>query len=512
MKLSRLALTVAPALCAADLHAAQPVSLQGWNQYSDPAYTIISQMNPSDTALWAGRVNQFVDAMKGRLPIDPRVLGPFTLVLFTNNDDYWASAPILKNGSPMPNVAVYERSGGWGAIAAASELGSNEQTQRILLGACVDWLLSADHRYRPRALTYGLNQVYGAYVIENGAEIFGRPIRGATSRLQRALKNSLNNADTFLRIEDLLAVKDISLVADLHGVQMYGLESWGFAHFLLFSRDMAKQHAMDRLLAAFSRHHDPHEALREAFGEGADTINSRFRDYIRGGDFYEVSAPVEPAPLAGPIAASEPATVASILGRLEASTDHLDMARSHGEEGVRLAPSDPRPREVLALVAYLSHDYAGAAAECREAIRLNTREGWTWFVDSETIGRTGPAEPNPQAEIPLDARQARDAINAAEKAILLCKGLEVAYARVGALVPVASQVTEDDGKFLALGRVLFPNNGWIEIGHAQWAHRVHEEALALKIVADVLSHGAALTPEETKRAKDLQDELTAGRG
>ena len=254
MKLFRSTLTLASALCAAQVHAGPPVNLQGWHQYADSDFTIISQMNEADTAAWTGRINQFIHAMKGRLPGDPRILGPFTLVLFENNDDYWASAPILKNGSPLPNVAVYERSGGWGAIAAASELGSDEQTQRILLGSCVDWLLSSDHRYRPRALTLGLNQVYGAYVIENGAEIFGRPIRGGTSRLQRAVRNSLNNAETFLRIEDLLAVRDISLVADVHGVQMFGLESWGLAHFLLFSKDMAKQHAMDRLLAAFSHH------------------------------------------------------------------------------------------------------------------------------------------------------------------------------------------------------------------------------------------------------------------
>jgi tetratricopeptide (TPR) repeat protein len=512
MKLFRLTLALAPALCASAANASNPVSLQGWRQYSGPDFTIISQMSEADTAAWTGRINQFIHAMQGRLPGDPRVLGPFNLVLFENNADYWASAPILKNGSPLPNVAAYGRAGGWGAIAAACALGSDEQTQRILFGECINWLLSSDHRYRPRALRQGLNEVYGAYVIENGVEVFGRPIRGGTSRLQRAVRNSLNNAETFLRVEDLLAVKDVSEVADKHGVPMFGLESWGFAHFLLFSTDMAKQHAMDRLLAAFSHHRDPHDALREAFGDGADTLNTRFRNYISGGDFYEVSAPIEPAPLAGRIMPANPATVASILGRLEASTGHLDMARSHAEEAIRLAPNDPRPREALALVDYLSHNPAAAAADCREAIRLNTRDGWTWFEASEEVGRAGQPDPNPEALVQLTADQARDAINAAEKAILPCRGLEAAYSRVAALMPLASQVTEDDGKFLAMGRILFPNNGWIEIGHAQWAHRVHEDALALKIVGDVLSRAASLSPEEVRRAKDLQGELTAGRG
>ena len=512
MKLFRLTLTLSSALCAAQGHAAQPVSLQGWHQYADSDFTIISQMNEADTAAWTGRINQFIHAMKGRLPGDPRILGPFTLVLFENNDDYWASAPILKNGSPLPNVAVYERSGGWGAIAAASDLGSDERTQRILLESCVGWLLSADHRYRPRALTQGLNEVYGAYVIENGAEIFGRPIRGGTSRLQRAVKNSLNNAETFLRIEDLLAVGDISLVADVHGVQMFELESWGLAHFLLFSKDMAKQHAMERLLAAFSHSHNPHDALREAFGDGADTLNSRFRNYILGGDFFEVAAPVELAPLAAPITAADPAVVAAILGRLEASTNHLDAARSHAAEGIRLAPNDVMPRETLALADFMAHNHDEAVADCREAIRLGTRDGWTWLEASELVGRTGHGGTDSAAPVELTAAQARDAINTAEKAILFCRGLEVAYARVGELMTKASEVTEYDGRFLAMGRMLFPNNGWIEIGHAQWAHRTHDEALALKIVADVLSRAGAFAPEVLDRARALQNEWRAGRG
>jgi tetratricopeptide (TPR) repeat protein len=381
----------------------------------------------------------------------------------------------------------------------------------MIFGTCVSWILSADHRRRPMALQTGLTDVYGAYVVENGEEIFGQPVRGWTSRLQRAEANSLNNAETFLKIEDLLSVKDINAVADVHGVSMFHVESWGFAHFLLFSKDMAKDRAMDRLLNAFAHHRSAHDALREAFGEGADTINSRFRAYIHGGDFYEITLPVEQAPLAGPPVPADPAVVASLLSRLESSAKNLDVARAYAEQAIRLAPTDPRAREALALVDFLAHRSVETAADCQEAIRLGTRDGWTWHEASTVIGRTDAAAPGP-GHVHLTAEQARAAIDDEERAILLSKGLENAYARVAALIATADKVTEDDGKFLVLGRNIFPNNGWIEIGQAQWAHRANDDALALKILGDVQARSAAFTPEEIDRARALQSKLSGGPG
>ncbi len=507
---TRSSLIVALMLGAASADAAQTLSLQGWYQYSNSDFTIVSQMGQSDTVDWASRLNQFIHAMRGRLPGDEKGLGPYTLVLFNSKGDLWDAAPLRDNGSPSLYLGAFSRSGGWGAIAATSERGSSENTQRMIFGTCVDWLLSADHRHRPRALEQGFNEVYGAYVIDYGKEIFGRPIRGRTTILQRAVNHPLENGERFLKVEDLLSVNDMNVVADRHGEPMFNLESWAFAHFLLFSKDMAPERGMDRLLDAFGRRLSPHDALESAFGEGAKTINSRFQNYILGGDFYEVAAPIEDAPLGTPPAPADQALVASTLARLEVSARRLDAARSYAEQAVRLGPNDPGPREALAQVDYFSHHDADAEADCREAIRLGSRDGWTWYEASAETGVSDAAAPG--APIQLTSDQARDAMNASEKAILLCRGLQVAYARVAALVPAASRVTEDDGKFLAFGRQQFPGDGRIVIGHAQWAHRVHDDALALKIIADVLARPAEFRPEDVDQARALQNQWAAGSG
>jgi len=490
------------------VHTASVVDTSGWCQYTCRDFTVVSQRSEADTAAWAANLNQFLHAMKGRLPEDPRLLGPLTMVLFSSASDFWASAPVLDNGNPMRDLANFVGSGGWGAMVASSDRESDELNQRFIFQGGVEWLLSADHRHIPHALRIGLKEVYGAYVIKNNREIFGQPPQGYTSRLQRATNHLLGNNDRFLKIEDLLSVKDMNLVSDRHGESMFFVESWGFAHFLLFSKDMAKEHAMERLLDAFARHATPHDAMREAFGDGVDTINSRFYNYIRGGDFYELGRPIEPAPLVGSPAPADPAFVASVLARLEVIAHHPDVARSYAEQAIRMAPDDVRPREALALVDYSAGRHAEAAADCGEAIRLGTRDGWTWEENAEEIA--GVAGLGDTAGITPE--KAREAINASEKAIICCKGLQRAYEFMATLIPIANHVTPDDGKFLVFGRMLMPNDGWIEIGHAQWARRVHDQSLALAIIGDVLSRSASLTPQEIERARILQREWTSGSG
>jgi len=506
MKSVRLSLLFASALGIPAAHAAPPVKVEGWYQYSNSDFTVVSQMSQPETADWTGRLFQFMQAMKGRLPGDPRVLGPSTLVLFDNQADLFGVAPLRQNGSPSLNLGGFWRSGGWGAIGATCEKGSSEDTQRMVFESCVGWLLSADHRHRPRALTAGISEVYGAYVIENGVEVFGRPVRGWTSRLRRAVEHPIDYNERFLRLEELLAVKDLNEVADRHAEPLYNVECWGFAHFLLFSKDMARQHGMERLLDAFAHNLEPGDALGRAFGESADTLNSRFRNYINGGDFFEYTAPIVAAPLSGPPPPAKPSVVDATLSHLESAAHRYKESLAYAEEAVQLAPGDPQPRQSLTLIDYMEHRNIQARADAGEALRLDPGDGPTWFIASQLVGR-----PDGDTAVTLNADQAREAMDDAEKAVLACRGMEAAYVRIAALLPLVGNVTDDDGRVLVLGRDLFPYDAWIEIGHAMWAHRVHADSLGLKIIADVLSRSDDLSPEELQRALAVRTELSAGR-
>ncbi len=500
------------ALTSVNTHAAKPVNTQGWCQVGNGDFTFISQMSPSATAVWADRLNQFLHAMNGRLRVDGRILGPFTIVLFRNIDDFWQSAPVLSGGAPLNSLAAFSREAGWGSLAASCELGSTEGTRRMIFQTGVSWLMSGDHRPRPPTLQKGIGAAYSTYVIENNEEVFGRPIYGASSHIVGIENHPMASNERFLPIEELLAVRDINTVADRHDTLMFSLESWGFAHFLLFSKDMVRRHAMEHLLDAFAHTSDPHDALKIAFGEDARIINSLFLDYMRGGNFYEVTCPLEPAPPLRSPAPAPQALVASVLARLEASVHNLDVARAYAEQAVRLAPNDSSSYDALAMVDFFAKRFPETAADCREAIRLETRDGWTWLEASELLGRSGAEGSTLPTLLPITSEKGREAINLCEKAILCRRGLTVAFDRIAALIPIADHVTEDDGKFLALGQTLFPNDGWIEIGRAQWARRVHEPALALKLLDDVLARSAALSSGSVEKARMLRAQWAAGPG
>ncbi|HZZ18428.1 MAG TPA: hypothetical protein VFE25_03620 [Opitutaceae bacterium] len=498
-------------LCAAALgaHEAHTLGVEGWHEVVTPDMRVISHMGNAETVEWAGRLNQFAYALKGRLKVDPRMLGPFTLILFKDTSDFWSSVPVLKSGDPMANVAGFSRAGGWGAIAATCERGSSEDTQRMIYEACVNWVMSADHRYRPRALGTGIDEVYGAYVVENGQEIFGQPVRNWTTQLQKSEANSLTNAETFLNIEELLSVRDLNEAALAHGTHMFSVESWGFAHFLMFSKEMSTMHAMDRLLDAFSHTRNAHDALAMAFGKDASSINTHFRNYIRGGDFFEIALPVEKAPEPGPLVVADRAEVAAALSHLESTADQLEVARAYAQQAIQLDPNSAAAHDALALVDFKAGRGIETEAESKEAIRRGSQDAWTWLEASIALAAgTSPAE-DPVDLPAISSDQARVAVNVAEKAILMRRSLEAAYIRVARLMPKVVRVTEDDGKFLMLGRTLFPDDGWIEIGHAQWARRMNDNALALKILDDAIAHQDAFTPRQAALAHELRDAWSA---
>ena len=508
MKSLTLVLVVGLALSGSGARGADLVKDEGWCQVAAPGFTIVSQVKPSETAAWAGRVSQFVDAMKGRLPGDRRALGPLTIVLFGSRSDFWKSAPLLKEGDPMHGLGAFHSAGGWGATVGVYDDGSSEDTQRLLLNCVVEWLMSANHQFIPIALRSGLGNVYGAYSAEDNEEVFGRPPRNWVSALRSATNDMLSTNGRFLKVDALLAVKDMNLVAERHGVSIFMVESWGFAHFLLFSKDMSSRHAMDRLLDAFAHHAAPQDALRQAFGDDAGSINSLFLNYINGGDFYEMRRPLVNRPPREPPAPASQALVAMTLARVNVASRRLEAARAYAEKAVTLAPGDPRSHDALALVAFDQRRHDEVAAECKKALDLNTRDGWTWYLESLEVGRSAGDTPLPLNR--LTAEDARAAMNGSEMAILRLPGLEAAYRRLAALVPFAARITEDDGRFIQLGCVLLPNDGFLQIGRAQWARRLHENPLALQILDDLLAHSDSYAPAVSARARALKNAWTSG--
>jgi len=508
MKRIWTALALIPACLApaAASDAAPAAQTDGWRVVVAPNFTVFSRMDPGATEDWCQKFNQFLYATGKAIKVDPRTLPPLTLVLFGSRSDFWAIAPILKDNDPLQGVAAFSFSRPWGVIGASCDLGSDENTQRLLFGMGVNWYLEADRHPRPKALSIGLNEVYSTYTVDRDIEIIGRPIRGRTTFLQTAVNHPLGSVGRFLPIEQLLAQTDLSAIQDRHGVPLYYAECWGFAHFLLFSREMSGSHAMDRLLRAFSQRQPPREALAQVFGAGASSLDLKFHNYLEGGDFYEVRRPVERAPpLSATPRVAGPAAVAAVLSRLEASAHHLDVARIHADEAVRLAPDSPGGYEARAVVCDADRQSDAMLEACETAIRLHSRDGLIWTMRAgERVRRASTAaDRTPPGE-------AREAVNDFETAVKLQPSIEDGFRRIATLMGDVSHVTEDDGKFLLYGTMLYPDDGGIEVGRAQWAHRIREDKLALQLLDDALAHPDRLSEKEIERARATRASLAGG--
>jgi hypothetical protein len=482
---------------ASRLPAAEPVSTSGWQMLATPGFTVVSQLNAADTTAWAQKFNQFLFAMRHRIPGDPRRLTPLTVVLFSSRGDFWNLAPVLKDGDPMHGLAAFSRNNAWGSIEASCLLGSEEDSERVLFQGGAAWMRTADRRPMPNALRVGIDEVFSTYSVEGAKATIGQPPRGWTGRLIRALNSPMNSDGRFLTVTELLSVKDISTVEDRHILYLFFDESWAFAHFLLFSKEMAETHAMDRLIEAFGHDEVPLTALRTALGPMADNIDSRFTTYLRGGDFFQATVPVDAESALGSTTAqpAAPATVAAALAQLEAGAHHPELAESYAAEAVQLAPDAATSYDALTLADSVALKFDDAKAACESATRLHSRNGWTWYLHAQDRRKAGEA---------LSPEQARDVVNDLEKAIKYQPGLELAFTQIATALATANHVTEDDGKFLMFGRILYPEDGWIQVGHAQWAYRTDQPKLALQIIDDVLRSPDKLKPDELKQAQAMK--------
>jgi hypothetical protein len=477
------------------LPAADPVSTSGWQILAAPSFTVVSQLNAADTTAWAQKFNQFLFAMRRRIAGDPRRLSPLTVVLFSSRGDFWVLAPVRKDGDPTHGLAAFSRNNAWGSIEASCLQGSEEDTQRALFQDGAEWMRTADRRPIPSALKVGIDEVFSTYTVEGAKATIGEPPRGRTERLIRALNSPMSVNGRFLTVTELLAIKDIDAVEDRHTLDLFFDESWAFAHFLLFSKEMTEAHATDRLIEAFGHGQEPLSALRTALGPLADNIDSRFSTYLRGGSFRQATVPLESgSALTATAQPAAPAMVAATLAQLEVGV-HPELAESYAAEAVQLAPDDAMSYDALTLALAVALKSDDAKAACESAVRLHSRNGWTWYLH---------AQDRRKAAEELSPEQARDVVNDLEKAVKYQPGLESAFAQIATALATANHVTEDDGKFLMFGRILYPDNGWIQVGHAQWAYRTEQPRLALQIVDDVLRSPEKLRPDEIKQAQSLK--------
>jgi len=450
-----LLLLVSACLVAGPL-AAEPA----WRMLKTPRYTVLSQLQENSTRAWAADFDQFIDSIGGSLMnINPALLPPLTVVLMARSKDFDPYKPPRPNGKVAKNIEGYfYRTDGWGVIGLA-EHADNEETRRTIFHESVHWLMSADRSPQPRWFSEGIAELFSTFSPHFDKVDWGHPMEYHVLLLRQA---------GLMPMKDFLAQDNSVFDRDDHTGQYYA-QSWALMHFLLVSGHPERREKLLRYIASY-RTKSADESFKDAFGGDYAALQKELKDYVDQPRMGYMITPRKPAAPQGEITAAPPLLVELALGRLALSSADKALAGRHADRALEMSPSEPAGHEIKAYIALRDDARELAQAEAERALSAGSRDPEMFILDGDALGTRDAADAGAQA---------RRRVEMYENAINLSPHILETYERLAGALLAVDKPTDEDAKFLEVGRRLFPQQGFIQIGLAQVAYRQgrHDDAL-----------------------------------
>ncbi len=485
--LVKAGLLLAPLLFAVCLAGAAPQ----WRVLETPRFTVVSQISERETRAWAEEFNQFIESLKGVLTVDDRFLPRLTVVFFAKEKDFGAYRPIGENGKVQDWIAGYfSRQETWSVIGMADRM-EDESMRRIIFHEGVHWFVSADQRRYPMWFNEGLAEVFSTFSLRNGKVEWGDAIDSRVGSLHR---------QKLLPFNQLLYVKQTDkLFNESDRTGLFYSESWLFVHYLLFGQRKEERGSLNEFLTAFYSGQSTEEAFQKIFGMDFAAMEAALDAYLSGGKYRvflrpagataKVTAPFEPAP---------PALVQVALAKLAYGTNHLDMAKKHAEEAVRLDPNYAQGYMMLAWVLRNGDSADGFFEAAQKAVRLGAQDADAfWLLAMARSKKARALGGVPSAE-------ARQIAYLLEKAINGFPAQKSAYLNLGSILSQVDQPNEQDALFLEQGRKFFPDEKMLLVGQAHLLRKKGDKEESLKILQLVLDEPGLVKATELEYLKKLK--------
>ena len=438
-------------LCALWLAVPAASADSGWRQLKTPRYTVLSQLSENATRSWATEFDQFIDSTGGLMSISPARLPPLTVVLMARSKDFDPYKPPRPNGTSAKTIGgFFYRMGGWSVIGLA-EHGDDDATRRTIFHESVHWLMSSDRSPQPRWFSEGIAELFSTFSPHFDKVDWGHPIEYHVLLLRQY---------GLMPMKDFLAQDSSFFDRDDHTGRYYA-QSWALVHYLLVSGHPERREKLMRYISTF-RTKSSDDAFQAAFGGDYAALQRELKDYIDQPRMGYMITPRKPAAPAGSMTEASPLVVETALGRLALSSADRSLALRHAERALALGPTDPAGHELKAYIALRDDDRATAQAEAERALSAGSQDSQMFILYGDALAQRDAAD---------RAAQARQRVSLYESAINLSPNLLEIYERlVGALLAV-EKPTDEDAKFLEVGRRNFPQQGFIQIGLAQVAYR-----------------------------------------
>lgn len=347
---------------------------RNWRKLVTPHFHLYSNARESEGRQLLVELETFRYVVSRFLGLTNVQREPALVFLFGDDRSFVGYKPRYE-GRPRP-VSGFHVADPLGTALALGRQTRSESTMRVMFHEYTHLLTSRQFRDAPVWVHEGVAEVFSTFEAADDHFDIGVAVTNHVRFLQKEPPSS---------VWRLLPVD--------HGSPEYNEQqragkfyatSWLLAHYLLFARRGFETNVMAQYAAASSTTTNRHQAFTQAFGASPTLIDLALRQYLLGGKYTIVRQTYPDLAEAQPSTARlAPGELDYALGRLLLLTQQREAAQSRLELALQRAPSDPRPRDALALLAWRDQKPADMRRFSDEAISLGSREAFIYFLASQ---------------------------------------------------------------------------------------------------------------------------------
>ena len=336
---------------------------------------------------------------------------------------------------------------------------THDETRHVIFHEAAHWHLNAREGPMPLWLGEGLAEVYATFELpDSKTYAFGAAFQEHVARLQN---------ESLLPLPKLLGIgRDSLLYNEGTRTSIFYAQSWALVHFLFYGEKSPGRAAVQRYLELLPVVRSADDAFFTAFGANHTALEKQLRRYITDGRYHKHVYPRATGDIARQLKVSvaPPAAVELAKGLLLLGARSPEDAEPYLGRAAELAPSDPRPWELLGNIAVGRRDFAMALVVLTKALAA----GSTSYLAHHNLALSRLPELT-QPWIPhasLDPHTMDAAAEDFRKAIQLSPAHVASYEGLAGIMRALPTFVASDLDLLNRGLVLAPGNTMIEAGIA----------------------------------------------
>ena len=434
----------------------------GWLKVATEHFTILTPAGEGVARKWAVEFEEFRRGLQNLVPVDVDRLRPVTVVLFNNDREMEPFVP-LERGEPARVGGMFVRANDINTIMLSLAREARE-TRHMIFHEAVHWHLSALEGVMPLWLAEGLAELYATFELPDAKTYaFGAARPGYVRMLRHG---------RLLPLAELLAIdRDSLLYNEGTRASIFYAQSWAFVHFLFYGEDSPGRAAVVHHLELLRTGQSSEDAFVQAFRAGPAELEQRLRRYIDGGTYLKHTYARPNGSIARKltIAPAKRADLELAKGSLLFGTRTPGDAEPHIRRAAALAPSDPRPWELLGHIAVAQRDYPAAAGALAKAAAAGSTS-YLVYHNLAVARLPEPPEIDPRALGLPGARVEPAQMDAAaadyRHALALVPSHVPSYEGLAGLIYGMQTFHAADVELLSRGLLLSPGNTMIETGVA----------------------------------------------